>query len=555
MVEFGSSKKMRIIFSRFACFAVALAAYAFLCIGAPAQSTAPPPMAPPTQTQTPEQTEKGQARKQIKRTPSRPARVTMVKDQEPVAPQVVTIVHRLTGAKLLRYLLRQSGERGTVATIDPDAIMSEIHASIIAGWALEDGKTIAARLPEAAAEFEVMRIAVAPSIPGQESEGMMARRPRVPRPQPDLTVLTQDGKTFSARYVGLDGQTGLSVLQLTGPPLSLTPEIAAAKISQGKKVQLFAPERVDAESAPFTIFVRIGKTEAQIEKSASRKAEADRMILRAAKLSPGLIGGIACDESGKTLGIVEAVEGNDAHVLSAESVRAAARRVLAQQSSVPGPLLGIRGEAIDLAARKALLNFGWNEDRFSALMEKQIGILLTSVMPGTPAAFANLKPGDIIVSVDDNEVKGAEQFSAMLTRAGSGEQVHFTVQRPTLPTTLTMDVKLGGSFQPIFEWQFDGPFFAKIPGGLKDFGIETVALSPKSMTQRGGTGLLIVAVEPDGVGAHSGLREGDVIESIDGRAVGRGEWTFAFHFNRKEKHVFSVVREREKKELVIQPVE
>ena len=153
MVEFGSSKKMRIIFSRFACFAVALAAYG-LCIGAPAQSIAPPPVPAPTQLQTPEQPEKPQARKQIKRPPSRPARVTMVKDQEPVAPQVVTIVHRLTGAKLLRYLLRQSGERGTVATIDPDAIMSEIHASIIAGWALEDGKTIAARLPEAAAEFD-----------------------------------------------------------------------------------------------------------------------------------------------------------------------------------------------------------------------------------------------------------------------------------------------------------------------------------------------------------------------------------------------------------------
>jgi len=118
-----------------------------------------------------------------------------------------------------------------------------------------------------------------------------------------------------------------------------------------------------------------------------------------------------------------------------------------------------------------------------------------------------------------------------------------------------MDVKLGGSFQPIFEWQFDMPPFAKGPGGLKTFGIETVALSTKSVPQSRSTGLLVVAIEPESAAGRSGLREGDLIESIDGRTVGRGVWTFAFPFNRKEKHVFSVVREREKKEVVIQPVE
>ena len=53
------------------------------------------------------------------RRPSRQARVTMDTDQEAVAPQVVTIVHRLSGVKLLRYLQRESGDR-TVATLDPN---------------------------------------------------------------------------------------------------------------------------------------------------------------------------------------------------------------------------------------------------------------------------------------------------------------------------------------------------------------------------------------------------------------------------------------------------
>ncbi|HEY8205713.1 MAG TPA: hypothetical protein VIF81_13355, partial [Pyrinomonadaceae bacterium] len=83
--------------------------------------------------QKPPAPEKPKAQKNIRRASTRPARVTMVKDQEPVAPQIVTVVHRLSGVKLLRYLLRENGEPGTIATINPDAIANDAHASIIAG--------------------------------------------------------------------------------------------------------------------------------------------------------------------------------------------------------------------------------------------------------------------------------------------------------------------------------------------------------------------------------------------------------------------------------------
>jgi S1-C subfamily serine protease len=482
----------------------------------------------------------------------------MMKDQEAVAPQVVTIVHRLTGAKLLRYLVRKSGEQGTVATIDPEAVNSDAHASIIAGWALEDGKTIAARLPQAAAEMEVQRFGLlATDKSDDESAAGAARRtPRPPRMQPDLTVMTQDGKTFRARYVGIDGLTGLSVLQLTEPATTASTAVAARKITEGQNVKLFAPERVSAEATPYTIFVRIGKTDAKIAKTRNARPQwVERLTLYAPKLSPSVIGGVACDEAGRTLGIVDAIEGNNARLLTADSVRAATHRVLERQASVPRPLLGIRGEAVDLSARKALLEFGWNEEQFEKLIEKQVGILLTSVLPGTPAALAKLHPGDIIIRVDDKEVKGAEEFSAMLTKAGTGEEVRFTVQRPKTNAPLSLEVRLGGAFQPVFEWQFEMPAIPRVPGGLKTFGVEAVALSNKSASQWGGTGLLVVAIEPDSAAARAGLREGDVIESINGRAVGRGGWTFAYPFKSKEKHVLSVVRQRERKEVVIGPVD
>src|SRR6185295_6095863 len=107
----------------------------------------------------------------------------------------------------------------------------------------------------------------------------------------------------------------------------------------------------------------------------------------------------------------------------------------------------------------------------------------------------------------------------------------------------TFQVKLGGAFQPNTEWVFDWPQMPKIKtnGGLKNLGIEAVALSIKSATQWGGQGVLVVSVEPESAAGRAGLKEGDVIEAIDGRAVGRGSWTYMYPFNKKEKHTFSVV--------------
>jgi serine protease Do len=202
------------------------------------------------------------------------------------------------------------------------------------------------------------------------------------------------------------------------------------------------------------------------------------------------------------------------------------------------------------------LSLGWNEKELEQLFEKQIGIALTYVLPGTPAAFANLHPGDIILRVNDKDVKGAEEFSQMLTKAGTGEDVTFIVARPNVKTPLTFELKLGGAFQPTFEWKFDMPAMTKLKmGGLKNLGVEAVTLSTKSASQWGGSGVLVVSVEPDSAAARAGLKEGDVIETIDGRSVGRGAWIYMPPFSKKEKHTLAVVRAHEKKQIVIEPVE
>jgi S1-C subfamily serine protease len=560
---------MRSILKSSLVFIFGVTVSASLAVTAAAQTPPAVPTSPSTsdQPQTPAPVAKPKPEKVEKRrsiAATRQARIKMVQDQEPVSPQIVTIIHRLNGLTLLRNELRKTGEPGTVATINPD-VTKDVHASIIAGLALEDGRTILARLPQVSAEMEVYRATViVPKAdkPDDNSATASAHRsapapaPRMPRIQPDLTVMTQDGKTFRARYVGVDGQTGLSVLQVTQALTDIT-DTTPRKVSDGENVRVFAPEQVSSET-PYQILVRIGRTDAKITKLAKAKMEADRVMLRGAKLSPMVLGGVACNQAGQTVGIVDEIEGANAKLVTADAVRAAARRVLDRQSSVPRPLLGIRGEEIDSANKTSLVSFGWNEKQLEELYQKQIGIVLTYVMPGTPAAFANLHPGDIIVRVGDKDVKGADELSQLLRQAGPGEEVQFTVERPNMKTPMTFEVKLGGAFQPGFEWKFEMPEMPKvrINGGLKDLGVEAVPLSVRSATRWGiQQGVLVVSVEPESAAGRAGLKEGDVIESIDGRIVGPGAWTYMYPFNKKEKHTFSVVRAKEKKQIVVEPVD
>ena len=488
------------------------------------------------------------------RRPRRPGRVTVIRSQTPVAPQVVTVIHRLSGVKILRLLLRQSVANGVVETIDPETVNNDAHASIIAGWALDDGKTIAARLPQAAAELE-MREFEGP-LADPKSGWFTSKQFKLVRPgvEPDLTVVTQDGRTLKARLIGLDVETGLSVMQVSGVLTSLPKQLPISSLVEGQAVEIFAPSptRAEGEGPALTTFVRVGKTDATVLKLNEGNAwEFDQLIVRGPLFSSYAVGGVACDAQGNTVGIVDSIDGRDANIVTEKIVRAATRRVLERQASVPRAVLGVRGELVQAALRKEFLVHGWRNEQLDELIKAQRGILLTGVMPRTPAALARLQPGDVILRVNHDDIKSTEQFSRLLGEAGSGERVEFTIKRPDGSDPFSVPVILGGSFAPLFQWHFEMPAFK--PLGLQTLGIETMPLSSKVAAQFGAeSGLIVVAVRPDSAGAEAGVLEGDVIESVDGRIVSHEFWSSPALVTRQKKHTLAIVRAREKKKVVVE---
>ena len=500
----------------------------------------------------------------------------VIVENRPSAPQVVTILHRLTGFKMFRLLLR-SGDVSAIARLD-DAFQftGEVHTNVIAGLALDDCQTIAAWLPDAEAETAPppppppfapnapTALMALPSLSGPLSPAA------VPAPDqsmttvlgnvfesPDVTVIARNGKRLTAQYIGLDGATGLSVLRLSEKSLPETINAKEEVIIVGQHLRLFGPAPA-AEIEPSTgetVYVRMGETEGRVSSvTRSPNGGISRLKIRSTRLSSANIGGIAINDAGETVGIINAVEGSEATILPSALIRSAAKRVLERQSSVPRPWLGVRGEPVGALPLEQILRGGWQPERAMSLFEEHRGILLTSVAPGSPAAVAALRPGDVILRVNDGDVRNADDFSWFLEEAGSGSSVRFTVARPGRLATEAVMVKLSELPDPLFDLRMPEGRAARMvePGSLIAQGIETVALKP-GVASRFGTngGLLVVFVRPSAAAFIAGLRPGDVIEAIDGQQISSPSEPIKLSTIPGASYSFTVVRNKEKLVLTI----
>ena len=268
--------------------------------------------------------------------------------------------------------------------------------------------------------------------------------------------------------------------------------------------------------------------------------------MSAPKLSNANIGGVALNEAGETIGIVDGLEGNEANILPAALIKRAAQRVLEQQASVPRPWLGVKGEAITALNLDQIRNHGWELQRAEALVGKHRGILLTSIAPDSPAAKASLRAGDVILKVDDNWIQTADDFTWWLEQAGPSSLVAFTVARPDRAAEEPLNVKLSGMLDPVFS--FNLRTHQRTRGfSLFEQGIETIALKPPVASQLGTTaGLLVVYVEPLTAASEAGLQPGDVIQSIDGKPV-----SLFKPATQPTSFTFEVVRNKEKLVVIV----
>jgi serine protease Do len=338
----------------------------------------------------------------------------------------------------------------------------------------------------------------------------------------EITVTMPDGTEYEAELVGADAQSDLAVLKIVA-------DRTFPFVTFGDSSEARVGEWVVAIGNPFGLggTVTSGIISA-VYRNTGQGGAYDRYIQTDASINRGNSGGPLFDMRGNVIGINNAIfspSGGSVGIgfaIPAEIAAPIVEQLKAGQEIERG-YLGVSLQPM-------------NDDLADSLgLERNRGEIVQIVTDDSPAERAGVRAGDIIVSVNGNEVTSDQTVSFLVANLAPGETIPVTVlregQRITLNTTLAKrpsEAELAQQ-QQTFDPESEEPMD---PDQVDDtiaekLGLQVLEMTPQIARSLGvdtdTVGLVIGAVDPNSDAARKGLRRGDVILSANYQTVGTVE--------------------------------
>ena len=229
-----------------------------------------------------------------------------------------------------------------------------------------------------------------------------------------------------------------------------------------------------------------------------------------AAINPGNSGGALVDLSGRLVGINTAIfsrSGGSQGVgfaIPSNMVRVVVASARAGGHAVMRPWLGAKLQAVtpDIADSMGL--------------KRPAGALIASVTSGGPAAQAGLKAGDVIVSVDDQEVDDANAFDYRFATKPLGGAAKLGVLRAGRPLSITVALRSAPEIpRDEMTIQARSPFAGATVANLSP------ALADELQLSNADQGVVVTDVADGSAAAELGFRPGDIVVAVNGTPVGK----------------------------------
>jgi serine protease Do len=220
-----------------------------------------------------------------------------------------------------------------------------------------------------------------------------------------------------------------------------------------------------------------------------------------ASINPGNSGGALIDMKGQLIGINTAILAPDRGSIGIgfaipSNMAKSVMLQLLEYGNVKRGVLGVGAQDITPELASA----------FNMTLPK--GAAVTQILPNSPAQQAGMMVGDIITSVNGNEVKTASDVVNTIGFLRVDSKTIINVLRNNKP--ISISVTLSDPKKRKLLTEQSDPFLYGV--GLKDFS----AYSPVHGNVQG---IVVASVDRDSNAWHSDLRPGDVITSINQQKI------------------------------------
>ncbi len=315
-----------------------------------------------------------------------------------------------------------------------------------------------------------------------------------------VEIKTADGETYKAKVIGTDRKTDLALIKVESDKKFPFVEFADKAPRVG--------DWVVAVGNPFGLSETVT---AGIVSASGRDIGAgtyDDYIQIDAPINKGNSGGPAFNTEGKVIGVNTAIysPSGGSVGIGFDIPAPTAKLVVAQLKAhgyVNHAFLGVRVQPVSAGIADSLG------------LKQAKGALVDEPTPGSPAAKAGIKAGDVITAVNGKSIKDSRTLARTIGMMAPGSKVK--VELVQKGEVKTLDVTLAKL--PDEQSAKAGNAHKQAANGLPHLGL---TLAPANeVAGAGGKGLAVLNVDPDGPAAARGVKTGDVILDVGGKSVAK----------------------------------
>jgi serine protease Do len=241
----------------------------------------------------------------------------------------------------------------------------------------------------------------------------------------------------------------------------------------------------------------------------------------------------------------------------------------AQQQGFPSFAFGFNNESYIGIQYEDITSQNYNKYGLSEVK----GVVVKEVVAGSPAEKAGLKPGDVILKINGEDVTSGRKLSRMISEIAPDHKARILVSRQGKETEIAVTVGRRSSANA-FEGAFTFPGIKRMetPGGLWDklqkvtpgaftltvkrqIGVSVYELTEQLKKHFGvSNGVLVSEVGENSPAARAGIQSGDIILEADGKAI-NDQFDLIKAINEKETGSVRLVvnRSGSRQEITVEP--